>query len=491
MAFERPSFTTILARVKADFRDELSLTTILRRSVEMAVIYAISGVSHVLHGFIDYLFKMLFWDTAEGNFLRRWASIFAVTKEASTSTQLTILITGDVGYTSPDGTEWQRSDGGIYIQEGDATIPDEVVGVSQVTDIQAIADVSASLNSTYFYIDTPEHEYYAWINVSSTGTDPAIDGRTGVEIDINQDDIADDVANAIYTALGALADMTAEVVGDTVTVTNSSSGVVEDAVDYSTGFTISVITSGIDAVTGEQVEATVISDAFGADTNVDVGNSLSLVAPIDNIDSSAEVITVIQEGQDEEDDESYRDRFLDIVREPPQGGSANDYLQWMNAMTGVTRSWVFPNYLGYGTVGCTFVDDNDEDDIFPTDDEVETVRAALEILVPATVYDVDVFSPTQNEIDLTIKITPNTLAVRTAVRAELEDLFLREAQVKGAYRYPGQTYDGKIALSKIDEAISIAVGEDSHELVSPTSTPEPTASGGILVLGAITWQTLI
>jgi uncharacterized phage protein gp47/JayE len=68
-------------------------------------------------------------------------------------------------------------------------------------------------------------------------------------------------------------------------------------------------------------------------------------------------------------------------------------------------------------------------------------------------------------------------------------MFRREAQVAGAYAGVGSTYSGKVLLSKINEAISIASGENDHELLSPTVNVEPPV-GGIAVLGAISWQTL-
>ena len=487
MSFSRPTFQTIRDRVKSDFRTQLKIATILRRSIEMAFCYAIAGVSHGLHGFIDFLFKMYFWDTSEGNYLIRWASLFSISQEAATQTKFTILITGDEGEVIVADTEWQRSDGEIYTQDDEITLPTAVAGVTQVTDIQTVADVSSSLNSTYFYYDTPDTAYYVWFNVDSAGTDPGINNRTGIEVAISENDSADTVASALQTALNDISGITATVSTDTVTATNDSTGEAEAAVDYTTGFTISVTTTGVDEVIAGQYVASLTSQNTGASTLVYADDSVSLVSPLDNVDSTAVVQEVTQAGEDIETVTSFRSRFLEEVRNPPQGGAATDYLSWMNAMTGVTRSWVLPNYYGMGTVGCTFVNDN-ADDIFPDDDAVSTVQDALEILAPATAI-ITVFAPEENSVDMTIRLSPNTAAVRTAVQAELEDLFYREAQVCGAYRYSDETYDGKIALSKIDEAISVATGEDSHELVSPSSTPTPT-NGQILTLGTITWQTL-
>ena len=77
--------------------------------------------------------------------------------------------------------------------------------------------------------------------------------------------------------------------------------------------------------------------------------------------------------------------------------------------------------------------------------------------------------------------------------AELEDLIFREAEVRDAAD-PDQVglgiqFDGIITLSKINEAISIAEGEEDHILNSPTINPQP-PSGGLIILGTPTFSTL-
>ena len=128
---------------------------------------------------------------------------------------------------------------------------------SQVTKIQAVADSSGSLNSRYFLIngitsDSTKDvgfkitEYYVWIDVNSGGSDPSISGKTGVEVDISTNANASTVASAISSTLGALDDFS----GSTPTISsasiqNSNKGLVTEASDVSTGFTITTTTSGV------------------------------------------------------------------------------------------------------------------------------------------------------------------------------------------------------------------------------------------------------
>ena len=88
---------------------------------------------------------------------------------------------------------------------------------------------------------------------------------------------------------------------------------------------------------------------------------------------------------------------------------------------------------------------------------------------------VTVLAPTAVALSMTIALTPNTLAVRTAVEAQLTDLLKREAK-------PG----GTILISKLREAISVAAGENNHVLSVP-SADVAHSTGQMPVLGTITW----
>lgn len=248
------------------------------------------------------------------------------------------------------------------------------------------------------------------------------------------------------------------------------------------------VDADIDALAAGVETGTVTALVAGLSQNMADGDIISLQSPIANVDSDAEVTDTLTEAEDREEDEDFRLRLVDRIQQPPAGGTVNDYKQFALSVPGVTRAWVLPGHLGEGTVGVTFVEDN-EDPIIPDNAKVDEVQDAIELLKPVTAQ-VTVFAPVDNPVNLTIAIKPNTAAVRDAALLELEDLFIREAQVKGSYKQVGETYDGKIALSKISEAISLVPGEDAHTIVSPLVNPEPLTVSGILTLGTITWQTL-
>lgn len=117
-------------------------------------------------------------------------------------------------------------------------------GSQEVSSIQTVADISNSLNNKYFLINSINTSYYVWYNVSGAGTDPAVTGKTGIEVKILTNDTANTVASETQKSIQKNSDFTATVLSNTVTVTNVLSGVATNAADFNTTFTISTTTQG-------------------------------------------------------------------------------------------------------------------------------------------------------------------------------------------------------------------------------------------------------
>ena len=196
--------------------------------------------------------------------------------------------------------------------------------------------------------------------------------------------------------------------------------------------------------------------AGGVDGDTAPATQLRFVAPIAGVNAVATVQAPgLTGGAAEEDDEALRARLLARIRNPPKGGSKDDYEQWALEVPEATRAWVFPGWMGTGTVGVTFVCD-DRPDILPTVDDLAIVAAYLDDRRPVTA-DVVVFAPEAFPIDLRIKIMTDTAATRAAVAAEIDDFFARDGE-------PG----GTIYISRLREAASIAAGESWHDLELPS-----------------------
>jgi len=235
-------------------------------------------------------------------------------------------------------------------------------------------------------------------------------------------------------------------------------------------------------ISGGTATVAVTASSAGQDTSAVGGVALSLVSPVAGVQSAVTVAAGgLTGGADEETDAALRERLRARVQNPPHGGNAADYEAWALEVEGVTRVWVFPEWLGLGTVGLFFVRDDDDTPI-PDAAEVQAVQDYIDVLRPVTA-DLTVIAPIDVPVAMTIKVNPNTVSVQAAIQAELADLFRREAAVEDG------TGSGTILISHIREAISLADGEFDHVLVTPAADVTFSA-GEIGSLGNITWQAL-
>lgn len=232
----------------------------------------------------------------------------------------------------------------------------------------------------------------------------------------------------------------------------------------------STVVAGVGFVVGQALES-------GSASSSAVDDAMTLESPIAGV-SSVVTVTSAFDGNDEEDTEAFRARFVAFLQEPPTGGSEPDYLQWTLAVAGVTRAWVYEHEDGLGTVTVRFVRDNDVS-IFPDAGEVSAVQDALDEQRPVTAQ-VTAAAPTALAQAFTIAVEPDTTAVRAAVTAELDDLFLALGEPgDGAGR-------GTIKLSRIRTAIGVAEGLEDYTLTIPAADVVP-ALGQLPTRGTITF----
>lgn len=191
----------------------------------------------------------------------------------------------------------------------------------------------------------------------------------------------------------------------------------------------------------------------GTSGNVAGGAALTLVSPIAGVTALAVDGNGLAGGTDLEDVESWRARIIDMIRNPPAGGSRADYIKWCKA---AGAAYVNPirGWLGDGTLGVLV---GMSGQIAPTEAEVQDIQAYIDdetrrpvranaTVIPATIVP-------QN---LTIALNPDTAAARQQVRAALVAF------------YASLTIGGTIYGSRLDDAISTASGETSHKLLSPS-----------------------
>jgi len=120
--FSRPTLSDLISRILAAIRSRLSSEQ-LRRSDAEVYGKVLAGASHELHGHLQYIAQQVIYDTAEADYLDRWAGIWLTTRRIAAA-----AATGQVGFTGtngtviPAGTVLVRSDGIEYETDAEATI---------------------------------------------------------------------------------------------------------------------------------------------------------------------------------------------------------------------------------------------------------------------------------------------------------------------------------------------------------------------------------
>jgi uncharacterized phage protein gp47/JayE len=265
----------------------------------------------------------------------------------------------------------------------------------------------------------------------------------------------------------------------TVTLTGTNGMLVNTGTVLQRGDGVEFVTTQAVTIASGTAIPTVEAKKAGEDGNTTTATILTFVSPIAGVNATATSGTLAG-GTDSESDDSLRERLLIRMRQPPQGGAEFDYKAWALECAGVTRAFVVAQEAGVGTVTVRPMMDDTYANGIPQAGDIETIQSYIHSKRPVTAA-VTVVAPTPTTLNFNITLkkkdgaTENSPTVRAAVEAELKDLITRDAE-------PG----GKILLSRMREAISIAAGEYDHVLNSPAADVTQ-ATGQIAVFGAITW----
>lgn len=120
--YSRPTLSELVTRTRADLVSRLSADDILRRADADVYARVLAGLAHGLYGYVDFLANQIIYDTAEAEFLARWASIWGVTRKPASSATGSVTFAVSSGAVIPSGTLLQALDGVQYQTTADATV---------------------------------------------------------------------------------------------------------------------------------------------------------------------------------------------------------------------------------------------------------------------------------------------------------------------------------------------------------------------------------
>ncbi len=122
MAFTRPTLQQIISRIQGDFTARLGQqSSTLRRSWTSITARATGGQSHLLYGYLSWIARQMFADTAEAEALIQEAAVYGIQQKAAEFADGYARVGGTIGKSIPINSVFLRSDGFRYIVQATTT----------------------------------------------------------------------------------------------------------------------------------------------------------------------------------------------------------------------------------------------------------------------------------------------------------------------------------------------------------------------------------
>jgi uncharacterized phage protein gp47/JayE len=145
MPFDRPTLQQLIDRAEADFDSRLPGGDARLRNSNLNVLARTNaGAAHGLHGHLAWLSDQLMVDTAEAEYLARYAAIWGLSRLAATYASGNVTVTGANGSIIPAGVLLKRADGVEYETSAEATITGGSATVPVVARVAAAAGNTAA-----------------------------------------------------------------------------------------------------------------------------------------------------------------------------------------------------------------------------------------------------------------------------------------------------------------------------------------------------------
>lgn len=187
--------------------------------------------------------------------------------------------------------------------------------------------------------------------------------------------------------------------------------------------------------------------ALECETKGKIGNTVfGQLSPVTHINrlETAELTDILIPGEDEESDESLRNRYLQAVREPGTSGNVADYRRWANEVAGVGAAKVVPLWDGPGTVKVIIIDTNKQ----PASEElINKVAEHIEAVRPVCA-DVTVTSAIGKPINVSATVVLAPRYTLSSVQDEFHSLLSQHlSEISFSMTYVSYAKIGTILLN--------------------------------------------
>jgi len=123
VGFQRPTLQELIDRAQNDVNSNIDgADAKLRRSVLNVLSAVVSGQTHGLYGYLNYIAKQAIVSTADNDSLVLWSKVWNISRKPSTKAAGEIVFTGIDGSVIPAGTEVRRGDDAVYVVDQSVAI---------------------------------------------------------------------------------------------------------------------------------------------------------------------------------------------------------------------------------------------------------------------------------------------------------------------------------------------------------------------------------
>lgn len=144
MAFDRPELSQLVDRAAASMAAATGASAaFVRRRLLNVLAVVHSGATHGLYGYLAWLADQPFPDTADLEYLRRWATILRISEIEAGHAAAVVRMTGTTGTSIPAGTRVSKADGLTLLVDADAEL------VDGAADVAVVAELPGAASSVY------------------------------------------------------------------------------------------------------------------------------------------------------------------------------------------------------------------------------------------------------------------------------------------------------------------------------------------------------
>lgn len=258
----------------------------------------------------------------------------------------------------------------------------------------------------------------------------------------------------------------------TVTLTGTDGTVVVSGLSIKTADDIYFTSTSGGTINLGVLDVTVQANEGGVSGNIAGGTSLTVQDPPAGLNSVAAAKADFTGGTDTETDSGLFARLLDVIRQPPAGGNANDYKQWALEVSGVAEAYVYPLRLGLGSVTVVPLVSGSGSSRIPQQALIDAVKAHIDDVRPVTMKIFQVLAPTANVQNVAASIKVAAGYTFAQVKPWVESAIAAYMNMVGPLEV--------LYKSKLERVVSDVEGVDDRNLTAPAGNVVPADNGALL-----------